>query len=130
MDSLALTAARYSCARALLDDVIFGVTSVFRALDRRLLRKDYVRARLPCQSTARQYNAGRTFRAHSKRRSRLMFFDSRPRAARAANWLCPLAAALALMIFALAASAQDTDITKKLDGFDAYMAQTLKDWNT
>jgi len=59
-----------------------------------------------------------------------MFFDSRLRPVRAANWFCPLAVALALMIFAPAARAQEPDITKKLDGFDSYMAQLLKDWNT
>jgi CubicO group peptidase (beta-lactamase class C family) len=59
-----------------------------------------------------------------------MFFDSRLRPVRAANWFCPLAVALALMIFAPAARAQEPDITKKLDGFDSYMAQVLKDWNT
>ena len=37
---------------------------------------------------------------------------------------------LALMSFGLAAQAQEPDITKKLEGFDAYMEQTLKDWNT
>jgi CubicO group peptidase (beta-lactamase class C family) len=36
---------------------------------------------------------------------------------------------LALMS-ALVARAQETDIAKKLQGFDAYMEQTLKDWNT
>jgi CubicO group peptidase (beta-lactamase class C family) len=59
-----------------------------------------------------------------------MFLDSKLRTMRAARWICPLAVALALMIFAPAVRAQETDITKKLDGFDAYMAQTLKDWNT
>ena len=59
-----------------------------------------------------------------------MFFDSRLRSARAANWMCPLAVAFVLMIFALATRAQDPDITKKLEGFDSYMEQTLKDWNT
>jgi CubicO group peptidase (beta-lactamase class C family) len=59
-----------------------------------------------------------------------MFFDRRLRPVRAANWICSLAVALALMIFAPAARAQEPDVTKKLDGFDAYMAQTLKDWNT
>ena len=47
-----------------------------------------------------------------------------------ANWICPLAVALVFTILARAAGAQDADIAKKLDGFDAYMAQTLKDWNT
>jgi CubicO group peptidase (beta-lactamase class C family) len=37
---------------------------------------------------------------------------------------------LALMSCGLVAQAQQTDVTKKLDGFDAYMEQTLKDWNT
>ena len=59
-----------------------------------------------------------------------MFFDSRFRPVRASKWLCPSAVALALMIFASAARAQDPDIAKKLGDFDAYMAQTLKDWNT
>src|SRR6266849_1640403 len=59
-----------------------------------------------------------------------MFFDSKLRSVRTAYWLCPLAVALALMIFAPAARAQEPDITKKLDGFDSYMAQILKDWNT
>src|SRR5713226_4971702 len=59
-----------------------------------------------------------------------MFFDSRLRPVRAAKWFCPLALALALVIFALPIRAQEPDITKKLDGFDSYMAQVLKDWNT
>src|ERR1700752_4237735 len=37
---------------------------------------------------------------------------------------------LVLMLFGLAAQAQDTDVTSKLQGFDSYMEQTLKDWNT
>jgi CubicO group peptidase (beta-lactamase class C family) len=37
---------------------------------------------------------------------------------------------LALMSVALVTRAQETDIAKKLQGFDAYMEQTLKDWNT
>jgi hypothetical protein len=53
-----------------------------------------------------------------------MFFDSRFRPVRAVKWLCPLAVALALMILAPAARAQDPDIAKKLGDFDAYMAQT------
>jgi CubicO group peptidase (beta-lactamase class C family) len=38
--------------------------------------------------------------------------------------------ALGLLIFSHSARAQEPDVTKKLDGFDAYMAQVLKDWNT
>jgi CubicO group peptidase (beta-lactamase class C family) len=47
-----------------------------------------------------------------------------------AHWISLLSVAFALMIFAVAARAQEPDITKKLDGFDSYMAQILKDWNT
>jgi CubicO group peptidase (beta-lactamase class C family) len=59
-----------------------------------------------------------------------MFLYNRLRSVRVANSFCRLAVVLALMISARSASAQDSDITKKLDGFDAYMAQVLKDWNT
>jgi CubicO group peptidase (beta-lactamase class C family) len=59
-----------------------------------------------------------------------MFLDSTPRSTRIANRIRPLAVALALSISALSASAQETDIGKKLEGFDSYMAQILKDWNT
>jgi CubicO group peptidase (beta-lactamase class C family) len=37
---------------------------------------------------------------------------------------------LVLMFFGLAARAQDADVTSRLQGFDSYMEQTLKDWNT
>jgi CubicO group peptidase (beta-lactamase class C family) len=59
-----------------------------------------------------------------------MFFDRRLCSVRAAKCLCPLAVAFALALFAPAARAQEPDIAKKLDGFDSYMAQVLKDWNT
>jgi len=59
-----------------------------------------------------------------------MFFDRRLCSVRAAKWLCPFAVAFALALFAPAAPAQEPDIAKKLDGFDSYMAQVLKDWNT
>src|ERR1700720_1047836 len=39
---------------------------------------------------------------------------------------------LSIMLFfilAWNAAAQTIDVTKRLDGFDAYMAKTLKDWN-
>ncbi|HWW17175.1 MAG TPA: serine hydrolase [Candidatus Saccharimonadales bacterium] len=49
---------------------------------------------------------------------------------RTANYFSALAVALALTICARPSRAQEPDITKRLDGFDAYMAQTLKDWNT
>ncbi|HKW32791.1 MAG TPA: serine hydrolase [Candidatus Acidoferrum sp.] len=38
--------------------------------------------------------------------------------------------AVALTVCGVAARAQGADVTKKLEGFDAYMQQTLKDWNT
>src|SRR5215510_13390796 len=38
--------------------------------------------------------------------------------------------AFALVAFGAAAQAQEADVAKKLQGFDAYMEQTLKDWNT
>ncbi len=37
---------------------------------------------------------------------------------------------LALLVFRPVALAQDASVAKKLEGFDAYMEQTLKDWNT
>jgi len=39
------------------------------------------------------------------------------------------AAGLLLFAFASSGAAQSIDVTQKLDGFDAYMAKTLKDWN-
>jgi len=38
--------------------------------------------------------------------------------------------AFVLMALAVAARGQEADVAKKLQGFDAYMEQTLKDWNT
>ena len=38
--------------------------------------------------------------------------------------------AFALLVLGVGARAQDADVAKKLQGFDAYMEQTLKDWNT
>jgi len=43
---------------------------------------------------------------------------------------CVFALTLALAFSGLSAYAQDQDIAKKLQGFDAYMEQTIKDWNT
>src|SRR5258707_358128 len=37
---------------------------------------------------------------------------------------------LAVMIFGLGGLAQDREIANKLQGFDSYMEQVLKDWNT
>jgi CubicO group peptidase (beta-lactamase class C family) len=38
--------------------------------------------------------------------------------------------AFALLAFGIGARGQDADVAKKLQGFDAYMEQTLKDWST
>jgi CubicO group peptidase (beta-lactamase class C family) len=43
---------------------------------------------------------------------------------------CAFVLTLALASSGLSAYAQDEDIAKKLQGFDAYMEQTIKDWNT
>src|SRR5271169_110942 len=45
--------------------------------------------------------------------------------------VCRRLAVASLLLFTLAGSApaQDIDVAKRLDGFDAYMAKTLKDWN-
>jgi CubicO group peptidase (beta-lactamase class C family) len=44
--------------------------------------------------------------------------------------VCTVLIPVALMVCGVAARAQDADVAKKLQGFDAYMEQTLKDWNT
>ncbi len=44
--------------------------------------------------------------------------------------LCPFVFSLLLPALVWSAETNDTDITKKLDGFDAYMSKVLKDWNT
>src|SRR6267378_738424 len=41
-----------------------------------------------------------------------------------------LTVALAVMIFGFSVRAQDREIADKLQGFDSYMEQVLKDWNT
>jgi CubicO group peptidase (beta-lactamase class C family) len=59
-----------------------------------------------------------------------MVCASRFEPVRGGNCIATLGLALALLIFAFPARAQEADIAKKLDGFDSYMAQVLKDWNT
>ena len=54
-----------------------------------------------------------------------MSFNTQLRSIRVASSL-----SLVLMIFGLAAHAQEPEITNKLQGFDSYMEQLLKDWNT
>jgi CubicO group peptidase (beta-lactamase class C family) len=49
---------------------------------------------------------------------------------RPARSIQPLALVSALVLSALTVRAQELDVSKKLEGFDAYMEQLLKDWNT
>src|ERR1700689_4880926 len=50
--------------------------------------------------------------------------------ARVTSFVPICAVILALMALGPAALAQEADVTSKLQGFDSYMEQTLKDWNT
>ena len=59
-----------------------------------------------------------------------MFFDSKGRSARVACSVAMFTLALVPIIFGLLARAQEPEITNKLQGFDSYMEQVLKDWNT
>ena len=59
-----------------------------------------------------------------------MPFDTQLRPTRLANSAGIFSFTLALMIFGLAARAQEPEISNKLQGFDSYMEQVLKDWNT
>lgn len=47
-----------------------------------------------------------------------------------ANSIRGFALVVALVMSVIGARAQAPDISKRLEGFDAYMEQTLKDWNT
>jgi CubicO group peptidase (beta-lactamase class C family) len=59
-----------------------------------------------------------------------MVFKSKSSSMFAAHFVRNILLAFALMAFGVAARAQESDVAKKLQGFDAYMEQTLKDWNT
>src|SRR5205809_7801461 len=59
-----------------------------------------------------------------------MDFDSKSRFKSVANYVCTTLGVVALMACGVAARGQEADVAKKLQGFDAYMEQTLKDWNT
>src|SRR5229473_145176 len=59
----------------------------------------------------------------------LMFFDGNRRSFRV-TYAVPLFTLTLLMVFGTGARAQSPDITSKLSGFDSYMEQVLKDWNT
>lgn len=58
-----------------------------------------------------------------------MFFDKRQRFTVVARTVS-LVAPMLLMVSGPGAHAQTPDITSKLSGFDSYMEQVLKDWNT
>lgn len=59
-----------------------------------------------------------------------MFFHNKRCAAGVARAVSFLALTFLLMLSGPAARAQAQDITSKLSGFDSYMEQILKDWNT
>ncbi len=59
-----------------------------------------------------------------------MVSNSKLRPIRVACSVSTFTLTLVLMIFAIAARAQEPEITNKLPGFDSYMEQVLKDWNT
>src|SRR5208282_1411194 len=59
-----------------------------------------------------------------------MSYHSKRRSAPAAGPARLLTLALVMLIFGLPARAQEPDVAGKLQGFDSYMEQVLKDWNT
>jgi CubicO group peptidase (beta-lactamase class C family) len=59
-----------------------------------------------------------------------MFSDNKLRSTRVASATCFCFLTLGLMVSGPVTHAQALDITSKLQGFDAYMEQVLKDWNT
>jgi CubicO group peptidase (beta-lactamase class C family) len=59
-----------------------------------------------------------------------MFFDNKQRSTRVTFATCFCFLTFCLMVSGPVAHAQAPDVTSKLSGFDAYMEQTLKDWNT
>src|SRR6266403_1262310 len=60
----------------------------------------------------------------------LMFFDNKRRDPRVIHAVVFFAVTLMLMISGPSARAQAPDVASKLSGFDSYMEQVLKDWNT
>jgi CubicO group peptidase (beta-lactamase class C family) len=59
-----------------------------------------------------------------------MFVKSKLRCKRVSYAVRVFTLTLALVIFGLDVHAQGPEITNKLQGFDSYMGQVLKDWNT
>src|ERR1700704_1818894 len=62
--------------------------------------------------------------------SSLMFFDNKRRSTRVTRAVLFFTLTLLLLVFGPGARAQAPDVTSKLSGFDSYMEQVLKDWNT
>src|SRR2546422_1099571 len=59
-----------------------------------------------------------------------MFFDNKQRSTRVAPVVLLFTLNLLLLVCGPGARAQAPDITSKLSGFDSYLEQVLKDWNT
>ena len=59
-----------------------------------------------------------------------MIRESKSRPGSFAHFIRATLFAFALLVLGVGARAQEADVAKKLQGFDAYMEQTLKEWNT
>ncbi len=59
-----------------------------------------------------------------------MIRESKFRFVASANLVRSALSIFAVLALGVGARAQESDVAKKLQGFDAYMEQTLKDWNT
>jgi len=59
-----------------------------------------------------------------------MIRESKSRPNSFANFVRVTLLAFVLIVLGVGARAQDADVARKLQGFDAYLEQTLKDWNT
>jgi len=59
-----------------------------------------------------------------------MLIETKLRSNRAGSSVRVVIVTLVLLIFGVEVQAQDQEIANKLQGFDSYMEQTLKDWNT
>ncbi len=62
--------------------------------------------------------------------SGLMLIETKLRSNRTGSSVRMVIVTLVLLIFGAEVHAQDQEIANKLQGFDSYMEQTLKDWNT
>ncbi len=59
-----------------------------------------------------------------------MRFEGKQRFARVVWRVSKIVSAFVLMMSGSAAHAQEPDVAIKLQGFDSYMQEVLKDWNT